>query len=238
MAWKRTFLWCPLLLLVSAGGQTPDEGTSRDVRLCADIGQAQFAREEKLLTYTASERYLIRNTHFSDPAEVVVSVIYKKDAGKVYRVISRRGPSILQSTVMDRVLKEETAMSRGEARKQSLVIGVNYSMKWLGEEVLDGRRCDVVAIEPRKKSPHLLRGRAWVDAVSHNLIRIEGKPTASPSFWVGTPQVVREYREIGGFSFAMRSHAVSQTFLLGRTELNIEYGDYRVNSMVDSTAGK
>jgi hypothetical protein len=61
------------------------------------------------------------------------------------------------------------------------------------------------------------------------LVRIQGKPTASPAFLAGIPEVVRDYIEVDGFSLARKSHAISQTFLLGKTDLTIEYTDYRVN---------
>jgi hypothetical protein len=102
-------------------------------------------------------------------------------------------------------------------------------MKWVGEELLGGRKCEVVLLEPRRKSPHLLRGKAWVDAATRNMVRIEGRPAASLSFWASSPLVTREYFDIGDFSFASKSMAVSQSFLLGKTELTIDYDGYRIN---------
>jgi hypothetical protein len=79
------------------------------------------------------------------------------------------------------------------------------------------------------KSSHLLKGRSWVDTESHGLVRIEGKPAASPAFMAGRPEIVRDYAQIEGFSLATKSRAVSDSFLLGKTELTIEYSDYRIN---------
>lgn len=226
---KNTVWLCVLITTFAFAGPVSDSLTERDRTLAKDIAEAQLQREEKLTDYTATERYTIRNTHFSDPAGMTVAVTYRAGVGKSYQILSRYGPSMLQSGVLDRLIKEETEMSRGEARKASLVTEENYRIQWFKEQMLDGRLCDVVNLEPRTKSPHLLRGQAWVDLASHHLVRIEGKPTASPSFWAGTPTVIRDYVEIGSFAFAKASRAVSQTFLLGKTELNIEYSDYKVN---------
>jgi hypothetical protein len=195
------------------------------------VDRAQFAREENVTQYTVTETYKLRNSRFSDPAGMIVNVRYQKGLGKTYKVLTRTGPSFLQSAVLDRMLKEEEQMSRGDERKNALITSANYQMKLAGEKMLDGRLCDALELTPRRKSPHLLRGKAWVDASTHNLIRIEGKPAASLSFWAGTPNVVREYMEIGGFSFARRSLAVTEGFLLGRSELRVDYTDYHVGPL-------
>lgn len=195
--------------------------------LALDIDRAQAAREEKVTGYTVTETYTLKNSRFSTPAEMVVNVTYVRGIGKTYQVVSRKGPSFLQSTVLDRMLREEEAMSKGELRTGALITSANYQLKPAGEQDIDGKMCERLELTPRRKSPHLLRGQAWVDAATHNLVRIEGKPAASLSFFAGTPQVVREYSQIDGFSFAHRSLAESQSFFLGHSELTIEYTNYR-----------
>jgi hypothetical protein len=193
------------------------------------IDQAQVDREARLAGYTVTEHYLLRNSRFQDPAEMTVETTYVRGAGKTYHVVSETGPSMLQTHVLDRMLKEEAAMSKGEQRKKALVISANYDLKVIGQETLGGRNCDLVELNPRAKSPHLLKGKAWLDAGTHVLVRIEGRPTASPSFLAGKPEVIRDYTEIEGFSLAEKSHAISDSFLLGKTDLTIEYTNYRVN---------
>jgi hypothetical protein len=220
MRFAGTFL--AALLAVAAGSGS----------IVQDIDKAQEDREARLTGYTVTEHYTIRNSRFDEPAETIVNTTYVRGAGKTYRVISRTGPPFLQTHVLDRILKEEEEMSRGEQRKSALVTSANYRIKLVGEEGVEGRTCDVVELTPRAKSAHLLKGKAWLDAESRMLVRIQGKPTASPAFLAGIPDVVRDYTEVDGFSLARKSHAVSQTFLLGRTDLTIEYTDYRVNGSV------
>jgi len=124
-------------------------------------------------------------------------------------------------------------MSRGESRQHALITSANYTMKLIGEESLRGRLCDILSIVPRTKSPHLLKGRVWVDAEDQSLVRVEGTPSASPSFWAGRPTIVRESETVGGFSVAKTSHALSDSVLLGKTELTIEYTDYTVTGMAE-----
>jgi hypothetical protein len=42
--------------------------------------------------------------------------------------------------------------------------------------------------------------------------------------------IAREYERKNGFSVAKKSHATSDSLLLGKTELTIEYSDYTVAS--------
>jgi hypothetical protein len=199
--------------------------------LIRDIDRAQTHREENLSAYSVTETYKLHNTRFSETAEMVVNVDYKKGHGKTFQVISRRGPSFLHTAVFDKMLKEQAEMSRGSTRESVIVTSANYRMKPLGQEVLEGHTCNVLELMPRRKSAHLLHGKAWVDAQTQNLIRIEGKPTASPSFWAGSPLVTRDYAEMESFSFAIRTRATSQSFFLGKSELLIEYSNYRIDHL-------
>ena len=203
--------------------------TSRDGVVQA-IDKAQQNREERLNGYTVTEHYTIRNSRFAAAAEMTVSVTYTKGVGKKYQVISRSGPPFLQTHVLDRLLSEQEQLSRGEKRAKILVTSANYQIRLIGKENLNGRPCDVVELNPRTKSPHLLKGKAWVSAEGQLLLRIEGKPTASVSFLAGRPAIVRDYEEVDGFSLAEKSHAVSESFLLGKTDLTIEYTGYRVDA--------
>jgi hypothetical protein len=191
------------------------------------IDAAELSRESNLSAYTVTEYYTIRNSHFSRPAEVTVEAIYTRGQGKTYKVLSRSGPSLLANGVIDRLLREESEMSRGRVREQAIITSANYEMKLAGRETVDGIACDVIELTPKKKSPHLLKGRMWVDAADATAVKIEGRPPASASFFEGRPQVVREYKKINGFAFAERIHAVSSSFLFGKSTVDIEYRDYR-----------
>jgi hypothetical protein len=158
---------------------------------------------------------------------MTVEAIYRPVSGKSYSVISRNGSSVLQTRVLDRLLTEEAEMSRGATRKQSLVTSANYKMRLIAEEPINGRNCNVLELVPWLKSPHLLKGRAWVGATDYSLVRIEGRPTASPSFLAGRPTITRDYEQIKGFPLAIRSHALADSFLLGKTELTIDYSNYK-----------
>jgi hypothetical protein len=61
-----------------------------------------------------------------------------------------------------------------------------------------------------------------------NLVRLEGRPTASLSFWAGKPFIVQEFKEVSGTWIVAESRSTSKTRLLGTTELTIKYGDRQI----------
>jgi len=214
------------LMLCSATPVFPETPLQEEV--IRGIDQADHDRETNLPGYTVTEIYTIRNSHFETPATATVEATYLRGEGKKYKVLSRSGPSVLQGRIMDRLLQEQAAMSRGRAREQALVTSANYEMKLRGEETIDGTQCEVLELIPKRKSSHLLKGRLWVEAASKTSVRIEGKPPTSPSFFSGRPNIVREYKRIDGFALAQHSRAVSSGLFLGQTQVDIEYRDYHM----------
>jgi hypothetical protein len=192
------------------------------------LDEADARRASHLAGYTVTEQYVIRSNRFNKSAAMTVEAVYKQGQGKSYHVVARSGSPMLQTRVFDRLLQEEAEMSRGEARRRASVNSENYVVRLAGEENRAGRKCYVLELTARAKSPHLLRGRAWIDQEDGSLIGIEGRPTASPSFIAGRPSVVRDYEKVGDFWLAKSTHAVSDSFFFGRTELSIDYRDYHL----------
>lgn len=223
---RSVILWTVVLLPSLA--QSTNSGSSREREVIAGIDEAQSRREANLKGYSVTEHYTVHNSRFNKNAEIVVEAVFSKAAGKEYRVVSRSGSSVLQSRILDKLLIEEAEMSRGPAWRQSRVISANYDMKLVREEVKDGQLCALMELVPRVKSPHALEGFVWVDAKDYVLVRIEGKPTVSPSFIAGRPSITREYQKLNGFAFAKRSQALSNNALLGKTELTIDYSGYKL----------
>ena len=153
-------------------------------------------------TTAGSPEYAIRSSRFNKSAAMTVRTIYRQGEGKSYHVVARSGSAMLQTRVFDQLLQEEAEMSRGETRRRELVNSENYVLRLVGEETRVGRKCFLLELTPRAKSTHLLRGKAWIDQEDGSLVRIEGKPTASPSFLTGRPTVIREYEKVGDFWLA------------------------------------
>jgi hypothetical protein len=225
----------PMALVLFSASQhgAVSHGISERDNLIRAIDQAEGFREQHLAGYSVTEHYSVHNARFQTAAQMTVKTTYTVGAGKSYEVVSRSGSEMLQKRVLDRLLEAEKEMSEGQARDKALLISANYDIKLAGEENFNGRRCIIVHLDPKSKSRNVLKGRAWLDAKDYSLVRIEGRPTASASFWAGKPLIVRDYENMRGFSVATRSHAISDSLLLGRTELMIDYVSYQIRSKED-----
>jgi hypothetical protein len=217
------------LVFASAGFRLGGEALPVSKDVISAIDKAQQCREQKLAGYKAREDYTVRNSHFDETALMEATVVYERGFGKTYQVISRSGPAFLQKRVLDRILKEDAQLSRDEERPHTLLTSTNYKMDVEGTEMLNGKQCYVIGLKPRVRSSSLIDGKAWVDARDFSLLRIEGRPAASPSFWTGRPFIQREYILVNGLSFPQHSRATSKGFFTGRSELNIDYSHYSVS---------
>ena len=97
----------------------------------------------------------------------------------------------------------------------------------LGTELAAGRRCYVLDLEPRAKNRYLIVGKAWVDAGTYALVRIDGRFAASLSMLVGAPHISEEFVEVRGFWLPAHVRSVASSFLLGPTELDIVFSNYQ-----------
>jgi hypothetical protein len=78
------------------------------------------------------------------------------------------------------------------------------------------------------------RREGVVDIVSYAVIRLEGQFAASISLLVGAPRISEEFIEVNGFWLPGRVRSVASSFLLGTTELDIRFSDYRLGWDLES----
>jgi hypothetical protein len=74
----------------------------------------------------------------------------------------------------------------------------------------------------------MIEGTIWVDVRDGSIVQIVGTATQSASIFTGAAQVMRHYVNVNGFSMATQARAVSDSFILGRTTVTIDYRDYKI----------
>jgi len=197
------------------------------------ISEAESQRDNNLLEYSVVRKYVLENTHLKQPAVMTVRLTFQKGQGKSFDVIDLQNAEGMSRRVLEKIVDSEAEASRKECRQhrdELEVTSVNYRFHVVGSEVRQGRRCYIVMLMPKSKSKYLVQGKAWVDAEDFGIIRIEGRPAANLSFWVGKPYIVQEFHKVGQFWMASRNRSQSQSMLLGSSVLTIEYSGYQVNN--------
>lgn len=94
---------------------------------------------------------------------------------------------------------------------------VNYDIQVLGTDTEAGLTLYVLGLEPKSKSPYLVRGRAWVDVSEYALVRLEGVVAKKPSIWVGSPVVQLTYIKSGPFWLPDKNLSTTDAPLFGKT---------------------
>jgi hypothetical protein len=196
------------------------------------IDAAVKARIDHVESYTVTEHYAVyRGKDETHPAaEMTVQTLYRKDSGKSYTILSESGSEFIRSHVLLKLLDEEKNINLPGIREHSWFTSANYEMQLKpgSVQLIDGRECLALAIHPKRKATNMIEGTLMVDAKDGSIVQLEGTATQSPSIFTGAAQVMRHYVNVNGFSMATQARAVSDSFLLGRTTVTIDYSDYKI----------
>jgi hypothetical protein len=196
------------------------------------VDAAVKARVDHVAGYTVTEDYAVyRNGDETHPAaKMTVRTTYRKDTGKSYAILSESGSGLIRSHVLHPLLENEKQINLPGIREHSWFTSANYEMKLMpgGPQRMEGRECYALAISPRRKATNMIEGTLWVDAKDGSIARLEGTATQSVSVFTGPAQVMRQYVNVNGHGMATHARAVSDSFLLGRTIVTIDYSDYQI----------
>jgi hypothetical protein len=212
--------------VTSASSQTGDSLPSAD-DVVAKMLRGDVERRSELTGYTALRRYVAVNN--DRRAEMVARVDCSPDGTKQFTIVSEEGSSAIRKHVFNKMLSEESVASRRGTRDGSRITPANYKFNMVGQDTLDTGPAYVLAITPKTESKYLIDGKIWVDARDYSIVRIEGQPAQSPSFWAHNVHFVHTYQRVGQFWFASSTHSTSEVRIFGRSELTIENSDYALN---------
>lgn len=204
-----------------------DSVTPSSDEIIARVETENGRRHSLLKEYSIALQYTLQNARFGKQAAVGVLMRYRQVEGERYTVLTRSGSGSLNS-VIDKVLASETGASIPPESAHHQINGANYRVRFLGTEVAAGRSCYVLELTPRIRSRFLIIGKAWVDEESYGLVRLEGQFAASTSLLIGAPTISEQFIEVQGFWLPAHIRSVSSSLLLGPSEMNILYSNYRL----------
>ncbi len=183
----------------------------------------------ELRNYTSVRQYSLENLRFGNTAGITVQMSYRYPGHKEFRVLSEHGSGAIRTRVLRRMLDSELEAARDDLRDATQITPRNYSFRLIGVEELEGRKSFVLEATPKAKNSYLFRGKVWVDAEEYAIARIEGTPIQNPSFLIRRTSFVHRYGKFGPFWLAISNHSETDALVFGRTEVTIEYSDYRIN---------
>ncbi|MDR3519273.1 MAG: hypothetical protein P4L63_00035 [Candidatus Pacebacteria bacterium] len=149
---------------------------------------AKSATDEPVLSYKGSQR--LEGTGFGESGFIEVSVEFREGLFS-YQITNEGGSSQVRSKALKPFLEAERNQKHPEL---SAFNGDNYNIT-LDDKTEGG--LTLLNLEPRRKERALISGYLFVD-INGDLIRVEGKPAKSPSFWTFNTKVIRYYSRISG----------------------------------------
>jgi outer membrane lipoprotein-sorting protein len=232
---KNVFLTLAITLCIAAvaSAQTSDPLPSAE-DVVAKMMQFDTQRQSELTGYTATRRYAAVNK--KRHAEMLVRVSCDGSGAKDFTIVSEEGSGSIRKHVFHKLLSEETEASRRGTRPGTRLIPDNYQFQMVGRDALETGPAYVLSVTPKTANKYLIDGKIWIDATDYSIVRIEGQPAKSPSFWVRSVHFVHSYQKVGPFWFAASTHTISEIRIFGESELTIDNSDYSLNPPADRAA--
>lgn len=194
------------------------------------LADGEKRRAEDLKGYTEQRRYSVTYKGFPTnmSATIVVEATYSAPANKQFQVISQTGSKMLADHVLKKLLEaeEEAAANPGRTAPTS----ANYTFTLVAQQMIDGRPCYVLQVEPKTDSRLLYRGTVWIDADDFAVAKIEAQPARNPSFWIRGTKIHHVNAKTGEFWLPEHNQSETDVRMGGRATLTIDYGAYKMDS--------
>ncbi len=189
-------------------------GSSADVhQIVKRMMAAQQENRARLHTFTVKRDYQVLDKQMERKAQVVANVTVVPPGQEQSKIESNSGGMIWQKILRDVMAKESESP---EDQRRTEISPENYDFRLTGEQILEGRRCYLLALIPKVQDRDLVRGQAWVDEETYNIPRIEGDATKSPSWWVLDLHILMAYGEVDGMWVRKFTHAVANVRFKGK----------------------
>jgi len=226
----RNQLGLAVVVVLASAGAAAQTGTSTELATVVQrMIQTQVEAHNGAKPYEVTREYrFFEGEEDGHPdTNVVADVTYFPPDSKEYSIRNASGGGRGQH-VVKKVLDHEK-QTAGQWR-QSALTDDNYKFSMLGEETLNGQRCFILGLEPRRDAKELLKGKAWVDAETFRIRQIQGEPTKSPSFWIKKVSVTISFGEVEGMWLQTAVRAAADVRMFGRNTLTERDLSYRVGN--------
>lgn len=194
------------------------------------LAEGEKKRAEDLKGYTEQRRYSVRYQGFPAnlSATIVVEATYDAPGNKQFHILSLTGSKLLADHVLKKLMEAEQEAAADPS--QTAPTTANYSFTLVAQQIIDGRPCYVLQVEPKTASRLLYRGTIWVDADDFAVAKIEGEPAHNPSFWIRGTRIHHVNAKTGEFWLPEHNESETDVRLGGRATLTIDYGAYKMES--------
>jgi hypothetical protein len=151
-----------------------------------------------------------------------------------YEKLHFEGDNTVKKEVIARYL---TAESEAQHDPSLAVTPQNYKFKYKGHGQLDGRDVHMFQVSPTQKRLGLFKGEIWIDSATYLRVQESGYLVKSPSLAIRKIVFVRKYEIRNGISVPLQVQSVTDTWLVGKAELTIDYTNFSIDGHKQTVAG-
>ncbi len=165
----------------------------------------------------------------------------KKGKLKAHRKVSAHGRITYEKlrfegdgTVKNQIINRYLSAEAETQEDPSLAVPLtpeNYTFKYKGATLLDGRDTHLFEVTPKHKSRGAFRGQLWIDAETFLRVRESGYLVKSPSIFLKRIAFVRMYQIRNGISVPRQEQSTVDTRLgFGPAEMTIDFSNFAIDS--------
>ncbi|MFB3915103.1 MAG: hypothetical protein ACE14M_00115 [Terriglobales bacterium] len=188
-------------------------------KIVSHMEEAQLQNRSTYRAYTLTREYRFYGAEDDKPpsSEVLADISFVPPDKKTFKIEQSRGSSRGRNVVQK--LLESESKAAAQRKVPGTITRDNYGFTLLGEDLLQGHPCWILALNPRREEKDLVRGRVWVDKDSYLVHRIEGDMAKTPSWWLKRVAVVLEFGNAGGMWLKTGTRAVADVRIFGQHTL-------------------
>ena len=145
---------------------------------------------------------------------------HRPGAGFSYQVVREGGYEYVRNKVLRGLLKGEAQLIADGKPLRAPIVPRNYVTE-------DGGITDAgltrLLLHPARKSDGIVRGSALIEPASGGIVRVEGRLTKSPSFWVRDVDVVWKFTRVGEVIVPVELSSSARVIFYGRQPFKMTY---------------
>jgi len=148
------------------------------------------------------------------------------DAGFQYQIVAEGGSGFVRGKVLRPWLDNEKKMWTAGDPERAALTHQNYTF---ADKGLTPDGLAWLAVKSLRKDLLLVDGSVYVNADDGELVRIEGRLSKTPSFWMRRVEIVRYYRRINGVHVPVAIESIANVLIAGRSTFKMTYEYETIN---------
>ena len=246
MSWLRnSALLATSLIIVLTIPATSQQELSLD-QILERAYQRQTAGQEQIKDYVCQATFVMREAQKDGTAKTIFiedKMVYFKSPDKereIYHAITKEGKVLSPEEVAEHQRKADEQAAKKTEKEDDKSASFSFSAKspWSPEErqnynfellppdTIRGIPTHVVRVKPKRRSKHLIDGKAWLHQGLFEVIKMDFQPAKKPKF-VKKAHMIMDFDEVqpevwlpvemkidarGGFLFFKKSFQMHQTW--------------------------